>query len=475
MAKEFDLIVIGAGSGGLVAASGAAKLGASVALIERRALGGDCLYYGCVPSKTLIRVAKVASLMRRGPEFGLPSFNPGIDIGKVLAHMHGVQEQAGKHDKPEKFEAEGVHVFLGEASFVSRQEIKVNNETLKGKKFIIATGSRARAPPIPGLEEAGYINNEKAFELKKLPESIVIVGGGPIGMEFSQVFQRFGVNVTVVEKSAHVLSREDEDIALELQSILEKEGIRFLTNAAVEKVEKRASQKIVQVSVGDKKMELVAEEVMIAIGRAPNVENLGLEKAGVEYGKRGIPVNPFLQTSQPHIYAIGDVNGAYPFTHMAAAEAGVAVGNALLPVKRRISYAVAPWTTFTDPEVARVGMNEAEAKQKGLKYKVYRHGFGDVDRALAEVEAHGFVKILAAGFNGKIIGATILGPDAGNLLPEITLAMNKGLTVGDVAGAIHVYPTLSMAVSSAASNFYREKLFKSKIGSVIKFIVKIFN
>lgn len=465
--KKFDLVVIGGGVAGLVAASGAAQLGARVALVDRISLGGDCLRTGCVPTKRLLQSAKVASLVRRAAEFGLDYDGgpPRVNFQKVMSSMREVRARIGEHDDPERFRKMGVEVSFGEGGFVDPYTFSMGKEELRGRRFIIATGSSPVMLPIPGLKEAGALTNETALELTELPRSIAILGAGPIGMEFAQIFSRLGSSVTVIEKQPQILPREDKEISDELFKMLASEGIRIDVCTEIKEV----SRKEVGVHIkavcptGDKSYDV--EAVMIAIGRKPNVAGLDLEAAGVDYDQRkGISVDEHLRTSNPHIYACGDVIGQYAFTHVAEYHAGIALANAFFPfLRRKIDYKVVPWTTFTDPELARAGATEQEAKEKHGEgdIKVFRFYFSGVDRAVIEGEGRGLVK-LVCDKKGRILGAHILGPNAGELIHEYVLAMKEDIPVTKISRMIHVYPTLAQGLKRAADQYYVEKLFRGR-------------
>lgn len=457
---RYDLVVIGGGTAGLVAAAGGASLGARVALIERDKLGGDCLNYGCVPTKTLVKSARVASLMRRAEEFGLKPVETEVDFPAVMERMRRAIATVGEHDDPERFRKLGVKLYLeNQARFESPEEISVDGSRLRARSVIIATGSYATIPPIAGLEEAGYITHVEALQLERLPSSMVIVGAGPIGCEFAQVFARFGCRVTLLSSSPLPLPKEDPEIGEALLSFLEADDIVYHGGFRAEEARVEGSVKVVAArDQRGERVEARGEEVLIAAGRAPTVKDLGLEKAGVALVSNGVMVDDHLRTSAPNVYAAGDVTGQRLFTHVADYQAKVALGNALFPVKRKADYRVVPWTTFTDPEVARVGLTEREALREHDGVKVFRYPFDTLDRAVADGEPHGLVK-LVTDKRGKILGGHIIGPDAGNLIGEIVLAMRKNLPVQTLSTTIHVYPTLSEGVKRAADNYYREKLF----------------
>lgn len=471
--ETFDLAIIGAGTGGLVTAAGTSQFGARVALIEKDKLGGECLYTGCVPSKTLIRSAKVASLIRRASEFGIKVPSYEVDFAAVMSRVRKVIETVGRHDSPERFQKLGVTVIRGEASFLSSDTLRVGEGKIKSKKFVIATGSRSTAPPVEGLKEAGFLTHVEALDLVKQPKSLVILGAGPIGLEFAQLFARLGTKVVVLEVLGQILPREDPEIAQMLENHLKAEGIEIFTCTRAFHVESVDGKKVVYGNCGVKKptkdeASFTAEEILVAAGRAPNVEGLGLEKIGVASDKKGVSVDDYLRSTARHVWACGDVTGKYLFTHVAEYQARLLVGNILFPFARKADYRVVPWTTFTDPEVARVGLTEAEAREHhGDRIEVYRHSFEDVDRAVAEGESLGVVKVVCDG-KGQILGAHILGAQAGDLIQPLVLAMKQKVPIRRISQTIHAYPTFVEVNRRAADHYYRKKLFEGRIGSLLR-------
>lgn len=456
MAVEYDLVVIGGGSGGLVIASAAAQLKANVALVERSRLGGDCLWYGCVPSKSLIHASRVAYEVKNAARFGIYCENPQIDFAVAAGHVETAIATIQPHDSPERFESLGVEVIFGTGEFSDRQTFEVNGRKLKARNFAIATGSSAKIPPIPGLLDAGYLTNEQVFSLKQRPRSLAVIGGGPIGCELGQAFSRLGSQVTIIASSQHLLPREDPEAALVIQQQLESEGIRILTSTPVERVELDGKKHLL--AGGEK---ITVDEILVAAGRKPNIESLNLEAAGVEVGEKGINVNQKLQTTNPRIYACGDVIGGYQFTHVAGYEASVVLKNALFFPITKANYRVIPWAIFTDPELARVGLTEKQAKERyGDDVYVLKQDFAGVDRAVAAAATKGFAKIITRG-NGEIIGAHLVGASAGELLSEIVLAMSHNLKVSALSG-IHIYPTLAEANSKAALMLTKQKYAKNQ-------------
>ena len=471
MSKIYDLIVIGGGSAGLVAAGGAGILGAKVALIEKAKLGGDCLYTGCVPSKTFIRSARLAADMRKADKYGFESVNPTFKNEDFSSITNRVQDVIGvieEHDAPEVFEDMGAEVVFGTPKFISKNEIEVvlrngEKQIMKAKRFCISTGSSPFVPPIEGIEETGYITNEDVFTTQNLPQKLIVLGGGAIGCEMGQSFARFGANVTLIEMNERILSVEDKEVSAFVKDTFEKEGINVLTKTKAVKFHRNdQGKKVITVEKEDGgKEEIEADEILVAVGRQPNTKGLELETAGVELEKGKIRVDDYLRTTNKAIYAAGDVNGKFQFTHMADYEAQIVLKNCFLfwPLMTKTDYRVVPWTTFTEPEVARVGMIEKEAVEKfGDKVKVYKVPFDHNDRALAEGEPEGFAKLVLKG--NKILGVTIVGIHAGELLSEFTVAMKHGLSITQLNEAIHVYPTLAKVTQALGTESTIEGLKK---------------
>jgi len=459
--SKYDLVVIGGGSAGLVVAGGAAQLGARVALVEKKALGGDCLYTGCVPSKTFIRSARFAADVRRSMDFGFApaslEFKDRV-FASITDRVARVIETVGEHDKPERFEAWGVAVIFATPRFLSPHELELTRDdgtknTISAKRFCISTGSRPAVPPIEGLKETGIITNEEVFHLKKLPETLIVLGGGPIGLELGQSFARFGSEVSVVEMDKRLLPKEDEEVSTTVEQIMRAEGLKILLNHKAVRAATANGLKVLTVEHDGKQAELQAEEILVATGRRPNIEGVNLEAAGVKYDKQRIITDEYLRTSTRHIFAAGDVTGHFPFTHMAAYEGSVVIRNALLfwPLLQKADFRVVPWTTFTDPEVARVGLTEDEANAKfGVtNVHVYRTPFADNDRAQAEEATKGFAKIICNGRRNEIVGAHIVGAHAGELIHELVLAMKQRLSITTLGSMIHVYPTLTQVNQQA--------------------------
>lgn len=449
---QYDMTIIGGGSGGLTAARIAASLGANVLLVDKEELGGDCLRYGCVPSKSLIHVAHVVKQAKEAMSLGLTPAHLGVDMAKVSQYVQGV---IGRVEEAEKVYVQGVTVKFGKVSFKSPTELLLNDEEVTSRNTIIATGSRPAVPRIEGLEEAGYYTNNDLFDLQNLPASLIVIGGGPVGVEMSQAFARLGTQVTIISRPGRLLSKEDPGASEILGKVLISEGIKLVTNATVRRVSRNGNKKVVAAKRGDEEMTFEADQLLLALGRQPNVEGLNLEAAGVTYDVKGIETDDHLQTSTSNIFAIGDVIGGYLFTHVATYHAGVAVRNALVPVgKKKVDYRVVPWCTFTDPEVARVGMTQREAEKQHKDVRVEIFPFSEIDRAQAENETEGFIKLILAGKKEEIVGAHIVGIHAGELLGEMALAMQHNMTINDIYNTIHAYPTMATGIQQAAFEAY---------------------
>jgi len=448
MAVDYDLVIIGGGSAGLVAASAGAQLNAKVALVEKEPqLGGDCLHYGCVPSKSLIHAGRVAHEVKHAAMYGIEASIQDIRFREALGHVHRVIDTIQEHDSTERFESLGVEVIYGEGQFRDRQTFEVNGRQLKARTYLIATGGRPGLPPITGLKEAGYLTNLTVFDIDQRPHSLAVIGAGPIGCELGQAFARLGSQVTIIASHDRILSKEDPEAARVVQAQMEAEGIQILTETRAQAVVVEGGQKVVITDQGDR---LAIDEILVATGRVPNVETLNLQAAGVEVGKAGVVVNAKLQTTNPKIYAAGDVIGGYLFTHVAGYEGAVAMQNALVLPTKKADYRVIPWATFTQPELARVGLTEEQARKRyGDDLMILRHDFDHVDRALAEGAGIGFAKFVTRK-NGEILGAHIVGPAAGELIHEVVLAMSYKLKVGALKSIIHVYPTLAEINSKTA-------------------------
>ncbi len=459
-APRYNMVVIGAGTAGLVTAAGAAGLGAKVALIERDLMGGDCLSFGCVPSKALIASSRVAASARDAKRFGvIVPEGVRVDFPAVMARMRALRADLSKLDSAARFQSLGVDVFHGSARFTGRNSVEVDGATLRFARATIATGARAAAPPIPGLAEAGYLTNETVFSLTELPQRLRIIGAGPIGCELAQAFRRFGAEVTLLEVMPQILTREDRDAAKLIESALIRDGVRIVTNCKISRVEKRGAAKVLVTGSEAGREEIAADEILIGAGRAPNIEDLKLEAAGVESDRNtGIKVNDYLQTANPHIYAIGDVASPYKFTHVGDEHARIAIRNALFFGRAKASALIVPWCTYTDPEIGHVGMYAHEAEQKGIRVGTFVQELTEADRAVLDGETEGFVKVHVQQGTDKILGATIVASHAGDLISEITTAMKAGLGLGSIASVIHPYPTQAAAIKKVGDAYNRTRL-----------------
>jgi pyruvate/2-oxoglutarate dehydrogenase complex dihydrolipoamide dehydrogenase (E3) component len=472
MAVDYDIVIVGGGSGGLVVASAAAQLKAKVALVEKDKLGGDCLWYGCVPSKSLIHAARVAHEVKNAARFGIYSDAPQINFAEANGHVQKVIAAIQPHDSPERFEGLGVEVIFGSGQFIDKHTFEVNGRKLTARNFVVSTGSRPTIPPIPGLKEAGFLTNEQVFAVTERPDSLAVVGAGPIGCELGQSFQRLGSQVTIISSRDQIMPKEDPEAAAVVEQQLLCEGIRILKNARADKVEVGDGKKWIW--AGEERIGV--DEILLSVGRTPNLDTLNLEAAGVEYSKKGIKVNSALQTSNSRIYACGDVIGGYQFTHVAGYEAVVVLTNALFsPIKKwfpsKADYRVIPWATFTDPELARVGLTAEQAKDRyGDDVFILKQPFAGVDRAQAEAATAGFAKLITTG-KGEILGAHLVGPSAGELIHEVVLAMANNLKVSALTG-IHVYPTLAEVNSKAALLLQKRKFAENEF--LQNFLTKFF-
>jgi pyruvate/2-oxoglutarate dehydrogenase complex dihydrolipoamide dehydrogenase (E3) component len=462
---RYNLVAIGAGAAGLISSGVAAGLGAKAALIERALLGGDCLNVGCVPSKGVIRAARfVAEARRAQKEIGL-ALAPGAeaDFAAAMTRMRRVRAQISHEDAAARYRDQlGVDVYLGEARFTGRDELLVDGRRLRFARAVITTGARAAAPPIPGLAEAGYLTNESVFDLTARPARLGVIGAGPIGCELAQAFRRLGSEVVVIHADAHLLPREDADAAAIVERRFAEEGIRVVNGATLARVSRRGDARVLHFSrAGGAEEEALVDAILVGVGRAPNVEGLGLEAAGVAYDKSGVRVDDFLRTSNPRIYAAGDVCMSWKFTHAADAAAKIAVQNALFSFgplgRKKLSSLVMPWCTYTDPEVAHVGLYAAEAERAGIAIDTYDVPLSAVNRAVTDGEEDGFVRVHVKRGSDRIVGATLVGAHAGEWISELTLAMVGGLGLGAIGNTIHPYPTQAEALKRAAGLYTRSR------------------
>jgi len=454
---DTNVIVIGAGSGGLISALIAAAVKARVTLIEKHKMGGDCLNTGCVPSKALIKSAKIVHQINNSQKYGIKSASAEFDFADIMQRVQDVIKKIEPHDSVERFTSLGVDCIISDAKITSPWSVEVDGRTITARNIVLATGARPFIPPIEGLDNVSWYSSDTIWELREQPKRLVVLGGGPIGCEMAQAFARLGTEVTQVEMAPHIMGREDEEISKLVKERFENEKINVLTSTKAVSCKKAAEQILVCEQQG-KTIEVPFDALLVAIGRKPNVEGFGLEELGVKLRDNGtIETDQFLRTNFDNIYAVGDVTGPFQFTHTASHQAWYATVNSLFGhfKKFKVDYSVIPWATFTDPEVARVGLNESEAKQKNIAYEVTSYGIDDLDRAIAESEDHGLVKVLTVPGKDKILGVTIVGAHAGDLLPEFVLAMKHKLGLKKLLGTIHAYPTMAEANKAVAGNWQR--------------------
>ena len=463
-----DIIVIGAGAAGLTVASGCAQLGMKTALVEREHMGGDCLHYGCVPSKTILHIAsqfKNARDVNRFLEKGLTVPEPDMD--SVNRHIAGVVSEIAYHDSPERFRSLGVEVFLGAAEFRGANEVEVDGTRLSSRRIVVATGSRAAIPPVPGLAESGYLTNRDMFSVSKLPKSLAIMGGGPIGVELGQAYRRLGSEVSIIEMAPRILPRDDEDAAAVVAARVEQENINLYTNSKLSRVESRGGRKVLHLETEQGEQIVEAEALLVAAGRKANVDTLNLDAAGVAVERGAIAVNDRLQSSVPHIYAIGDANGTFPFTHVAGMEASAVVRRVALHAGGRVDYLKVPWVSYTDPELANVGYSEASAAEAGIKARVVTQSFAGVDRAHAEESTDGLLKVVLDS-RDRVIGVQIAAKGAGELIGPALHAVNGKWKLGQFRKALTPYPTMGEVYGRAVSNELAPKLFNDRTRTILR-------
>ncbi|RJR24141.1 MAG: FAD-dependent oxidoreductase [Desulfobacteraceae bacterium] len=474
-AYDYDIGIIGGGAAGLTVASGAAQLGAKTLLVEKeKELGGDCLHFGCVPSKTLIRSAGACHTMKNSRLFGLPTVEvPPVDFLKVKQRIRSVISTIQKHDSEERFCRLGVRVESGEPIFSDEHSVRLNGRNVSAKNWVLATGSSPERPSIEGLEKTAYLTNREIFSLDHLPESMIILGAGPVATEMAQAFCRLGTKVAVVQRSGQILSKEDGDMADEVMGVLASEGVDFHLNASVLEVRDLGSGKEVRIKNREgKTVSLKAEQILVAMGRDPNLRGLNLEGIGVESDRKGIKVDERMRTTRSHIYAAGDVTGKFQFTHAAGYEGGIVVSNAIFRLPRKADYTFFPWCTYTDPELACIGMNEKAARKAGIEYSVFSEVFRDNDRSLAEGESSGKIKMLLDR-NEKPVGVQILGPRAGELLNEWVAVLNGKVKLSTLASAVHPYPTLGEINRRVAGTFFSSKIFSDRVRKGLRFFFNL--
>lgn len=453
--EKFNLAVIGAGSGGLVCAAGASGLGAKVLLVERHRMGGDCLNTGCVPSKALLRSAKIAHLSRCAGEFGVQVGAVQVDFRAVMERVARVRATIAPHDSVERFRGMGVRVEFGSGMLASAREVEVNGKRFRAKRIVIATGSRPRRLSLPGVEAQDCLTNETVWDLRELPARLVVLGGGPIGVELAQCFRRLGSEVTLVSKTDRLLPRDDAEASGWVQRVFEREGISILLGASATAAKGRVLQ--VKTRLGAIR-EIPFDKLLVAIGREANVEGLGLEKLGIACNENGIEVDSHLETHRRGIYACGDVAGPFLFTHMADYQARLILRNALFPGASALDYRAVPWCTFIDPEIAQVGLNEPMAKSLGIPYQVTRYDLAQLDRAICEGADEGFVKVLTEPKSDRLLGATVVGEHAGDWIHELALALRAGVGLSGIAAMVHAYPTWAEGPKRVADAWRRRRL-----------------
>ncbi len=458
---DYNVMVIGAGSAGLVASYIAAAVKAKVALVEKHKMGGDCLNTGCVPSKALIRSTKMLSYANRAKEFGFKDASVNYDFSDVMERVQSIIKKVEPHDSIERYQGLGVECITGEAKITDPHRIQVGEKVYTTRSIIIATGAGPFVPPIPGIDKVNYLTSDNIWNLRELPKRLVVLGGGPIGSEMTQCFARLGSEVFQVEMLPQILIREDQEVSDIVTDRFKKDGVNVMTGHKAKEFLVENGEKILLCEFEGSEIRIPFDEVLVAVGRKPNTQGFGLEELGIETVRPGvIKSDPFLRTKYPNIYVCGDVAGPYQFTHTAGHQAWYAAVNALFsPFKKfKVDYSVIPWCTFTDPEVARVGINEKEAQEKNIPYEVTTYGMDDLDRAIADSEDHGFVKVLTVPNKDKILGVTIVGSHAGDLIAEYVLAMKHNLGLNKILGTIHIYPTLAEANKYAAGNWRKNHI-----------------
>ena len=462
---KVDIAIIGAGSGGLSIAAGAAQLGARVVLAEKHKMGGDCLNYGCVPSKALIAAAEAAQTVRTSADFGVNGHEPEIDFLKVNGHVHGVIGAIAPNDSVERFRGLGVNVIEAAAEFTGPTTIVAGDREITARRLVIATGSSAFVPPIPGLRDVPFLTNETVFDLTEAPGHLIVIGGGPIGLELAQAHRRLGCKVTVVE-AVSILPKDDAEAVDVVRKRLSAEGVTIIERAKVDRVTREGNLIAVMISTGSRAQWIEGTHLLVAAGRRPNVGGLGLELAGIEYGPTGIKVDHRLRTTNKRVFAVGDVAGGFQFTHMAGYHAGIVIRNALFNLPAKVDYRAVPWVTYTEPELAHVGQTEAQAKLKDASAKSVKWPFEENDRAQAERATEGFIKAVV-GKGGLIVGATIVGRHAGELILPWVLAVQKRLAMRDMASIIAPYPTLGEVSKRVAGAWFTPQLFSKRTRQVV--------
>lgn len=467
-----DLCVIGGGSGGLSVAAGAVQMGASVVLIEKGKMGGDCLNTGCVPSKAFIAAAQHARSIDRAGQFGIHTSGKSVRFDEVHRHVHAVIGAIAPHDSVERFEGLGVRVVQARATFIDHETVEAGGQRIKARRFVVATGSRAAVPPVPGLEGSGYLTNESIFDLQELPDHLVVIGGGPIGIEMAQSFRSLGARVTVIEKFG-ILARDEPEAVTVVRNALVAQGVNLVEGMGVRKISRSDAGATVELDdMSPQGQTIQGSHILVAAGRKPNIENLGLEAAGIDVTAKGITVDGRLRTRNSKIFAIGDVAGGPQFTHIAGYHAGIVIRNALFGLPAKVDYAALPWVTYTNPELAHVGLTEADARKKSAGIKIVTWPFALNDRAQAEQSSEGLIKVILDR-RGRILGATIVGEHAGELIGMWGLAISSKLKIGAIASAVLPYPTLSEVSKRAAGSYFTPKLFGPLTRNVVRIVQRL--
>ena len=465
-----DICVIGGGAGGLSVAAGASQLGANVVLLESGKMGGDCLNHGCVPSKAMIAAAHAAHAVRSADRFGIGAGEPSVNFEKVHEHVHDVIGAIAPNDSVERFEGMGVRVIQERGKFVGANKVQAGGTVITAKRVVISTGSRASVPPIPGMEEVPFLTNETIFNKKVAPDHLIVIGGGPIGSELAQAHRRLGCSVTIIEMFS-LLGRDDPELTEVVKNRMKAEGILMREGSKIIGVERsdRGVAVVIKEECGEERIE--GSDLLVSAGREANLEGLDLEAAGIDYDKHGVTVDNRLRTTNKRVFAIGDAAGGFKFTHLAGYHAGIVIRNMLFRLPAKVDHSALPWVTYTDPELAHVGMTEAQAREKHGDIRVLRHSFAENDRAQAERETDGMAKVITTA-KGVIVGASIVGPHAGELLQSWILPIQRKMKIGAVAGLIIPYPTLGEVSKRAAGSYYTPKLFSEKTRQIVRYLLK---
>lgn len=473
---EFDSVVIGGGAAGLTASGITANFGAKTMMIERHRLGGDCTWTGCVPSKILLKAGKVAQQIREAGKYGLIDGEPSIDFKKVIEHVHEIRDEVYEDaDRPEIYEDMGIEVVEGDASFINAHTIEIKLDSGEIRKvtsrfFFIAAGGSAFVPPIEGIDSVDYLTNDSLFDIEELPKELVIIGGGPIGTEMSQAFTNLGSKVTVIDMAPGIMMNDDSELTEILHKELKKQGVNYELDASVKSVSQSKGKIIVSIEIDGEEKTITGDKLLMATGRKPNLDGLGLDEAGIEYTKKGITINDSCRTNKKNIYAIGDISSKYQFTHMSEHMAKVATSRALLKIPMKMDLKHITWATFTAPEVAHVGATEEDLKEAGTKFETYRFPYSKIDRAITEGETVGLIKIYAKKFTGKILGASVVGAHAGEFISEYAVAMKNGVSLRNIADTMHPYPSWSLGARRAADQWY----IRNQSAGTVKWIKRIF-